>query len=182
MAEVVRYLLNNQVCAQEIAILTPYNGQVQCISEEVTPITSHLEVCTVDSFQGREMDVIIFSTVRCNADGVLGFTDDCNRINVLLTRAKRGLIGIGCKRTLSQSELWRKWLQHVPVYSIDEFRHITTLNLKQKHQKSGHSESEQQPMARQHHYARQRKESQRTGQHVTQQSNKPSKYHQRRKK
>ena len=171
-AEVARYLLNNQVCAQEMAILTPYNGQVRCIYEKVSRISNHIEVCTIDGFQGREKDVIIFSTVRCNADGNLGFTDDSNRMNVLLTRAKRGLIGIGCKKTLSQSQLWRKWLQHVPVYTIEDFRHLTAPKVKQKHQKSGHNQSEQRP--RQHHHARQREESQ----HTAHSSSKPSRFHQ----
>ena len=179
-AEVVRYLLNNQVCAQEMAILTPYNGQVQCISKEVSKITSHLEVCSVDSFQGREKDVIIFSTVRCNGDGSLGFTDDRNRMNVLLTRARRGLIGIGSKETLSNSELWRKWLQHVPVCSIENFRQATAPKVKQKHQESGHDESEQH--SRQRHYARQREESRHTGQHTTQSSSKLTGFHQRQRK
>jgi superfamily I DNA and/or RNA helicase len=47
-----------------------------------------VKVRTVDGFQGAEEDVIIFSTVRSNTAGKIGFLADTNRTNVALTRAK----------------------------------------------------------------------------------------------
>lgn len=51
-----------------------------------------LEISTVDSYQGREKDIIIYSvTSTKNFD----FVEDENRMNVAFTRAKKKLIVIG---------------------------------------------------------------------------------------
>ena len=59
-----------------------------------------LEVHTVDSFQGREADAIILTTVR-NGEKV-GFWNDYRRLNVGMTRAKHIL------RIVGNVETWNK--------------------------------------------------------------------------
>ena len=79
-------------------------------------------MCSIDGFQGRERDVINHHLQHSEVQPAnsLGFLDKY-RINVLLTRAKRGLVGIGCRRILSQgSHIWNQWLgqAHTPDYDF----------------------------------------------------------------
>ena len=50
-----------------------------------------------------ERDVIIFSAVRSNREGRIGFLHDWRRMNVALTRAKSALLVIGDLETLSEA-------------------------------------------------------------------------------
>ena len=58
---------------------------------------------TVDSFQGKQMDVVIMSCVRASEPGQqtgIGFVADVRRLNVAITRAKRALWILGSAATL----------------------------------------------------------------------------------
>ncbi len=68
---------------RDIGIITPYVEQRKLIKNFV-----NCEVNTVDAFQGREKDVIIYSTVSP------GFSSNWRRFNVAVTRAKKKLIVI----------------------------------------------------------------------------------------
>ncbi|KAK3748423.1 hypothetical protein QZH41_005767 [Actinostola sp. cb2023] len=107
--------MEHRLSITDIAILTLYQSQAKLLSCQIKP---KVEVRSIDGFQGREKEVIIVSTVRSNPQGSLGFADSANRLNVLLTRAKRGLIVVGNLKTFSKSDLWNKWLQAAPMLDV----------------------------------------------------------------
>ena len=94
------------VIPPEIAVLSPYSRQVKDLKGR---LPSSITVSTIDGFQGRESDIVVFTTVRSNINGELGFVDNPRRLNVAWTRARWARIVIGDKGTLSMnSELWRR--------------------------------------------------------------------------
>ena len=103
----------------DIGIITPYAGQVRAIRDALTERNDSVEVKTVDGYQGREKEVIIFSCVRSNSDGNIGFLADPRRLNVALTRAKRGLIVIGDPNTLRNDETWASWLEDIRSRNLE---------------------------------------------------------------
>lgn len=66
----------------------------------------------LDNFQGDESDIIVISLTRSNARGDIGFLSAPERLNVLLSRARSGLILIGNAETFISSRkggnLWRR--------------------------------------------------------------------------
>ncbi|KAM0883980.1 hypothetical protein ACQ4PT_031290 [Festuca glaucescens] len=97
-----------------VGVVSPYKGQVRAIQEKLGKTyemhsSFTVKVRSVDGFQGAEEDVIIFSTVRSNSNGKVGFLDNVNRTNVALTRAKHCLWIVGNATTLVSSKtVWRK--------------------------------------------------------------------------
>lgn len=104
---------------ESAAILSPYNGQVRelqrCFNQtkELAPYAGMVDISSVDGYQGREADVIVMSTVRCNREGKLGFVTDPRRLNVAISRPRRGLVVVGSPKTLWANDNWFKWLEWV---------------------------------------------------------------------
>ena len=85
----------------DIGVITPYDAQTNLIKSMLRGESlGHVEAANIDGFQGREHEVIVLSFARSNSDGRLGHVDDGRRLNVALTRAKRGLVVIGDRDTL----------------------------------------------------------------------------------
>ncbi|KAK8956058.1 putative helicase MAGATAMA 3 [Platanthera guangdongensis] len=97
-----------------VGIVSPYNAQVHAINEIIgrkfdASNCFSVKVRSIDGFQGSEEDIIIFSTVRSNKSGSVGFLTNSQRANVALTRAKHCLWILGHEATLSSGEnIWSK--------------------------------------------------------------------------
>ncbi|ETO21592.1 putative DNA helicase [Reticulomyxa filosa] len=89
---------------------------------------NEITIDTVDAFQGQEKTLCILSCVRSNDKNVIGFLNDPRRINVALTRARKGLIIVGNYNTLSShSRLWKDlthfFLKNGRIVKVKEKRH-----------------------------------------------------------
>ena len=84
-----------------VGVITGYSAQVEELTRRVNPRDRSkwrrldIDVATVDSFQGRECDVVIYSTVRSNDRWTIGFLKDYRRVNVALSRARDLLLIVG---------------------------------------------------------------------------------------
>jgi len=77
----------------QIGVITPYRGQRNVIRDELNTEYA-VDVETVDGFQGREREIIIYSVVGTDP-GSLKFAGDQNRFNVAATRPQSKLVVVG---------------------------------------------------------------------------------------
>ena len=68
---------------------------------------TNVRVGTIDSFQGQETELVVFSAVRSNSFSELGFLRDQRRLCVALTRARKGLILLGDSMVLNSCRHWK---------------------------------------------------------------------------
>ena len=112
--------LRSELPAASLCVLAPYRGQVGAVRRALARAgVGGIEVATVDGFQGREQEVVVFSCVRANDEGRLGFLADPRRLNVALTRARRGLVVLGHRATLRHDPAWASWLGFVDEHDLE---------------------------------------------------------------
>lgn len=83
-----------------VAVLSGYAGQRDALEQRIARERPRLkalsiECGTVDAFQGREAEIVIFSLTRSNPARKLGFVRERPRLNVALSRARDTLIVVG---------------------------------------------------------------------------------------
>ncbi len=86
-------------------VVTPYKSQMHALRQAFDRAgvpTGDVEIDTVDSYQGREKEVVIFSCVRTAVNTGIGFVRDIRRMNVGLTRARSSLVVLGSAQALSE--------------------------------------------------------------------------------
>lgn len=86
---------------ERFALLSPYNAQLDELGKIGLPAWTRGRLHTVDSFQGREADIVVVSMVRSTQredrrpEANIGYLVSPNRVNVLLSRARQLLIVVG---------------------------------------------------------------------------------------
>jgi gas vesicle protein len=105
---------NKSKCSKTVAVITPYGAQKRLLnsvlkgsecfttnesdSREFLGKFLKIRVDTVDSFQGSEAELVLYSVVRTK--GNLRFILDWKRLNVACSRAKENLVFFGNKKFL----------------------------------------------------------------------------------
>ncbi|KAF5703877.1 NFX1-type zinc finger-containing protein [Fusarium mundagurra] len=143
----VRYLSQNGYKTENMVVLTPYLGQLFLLKEtlrkEMDPwlndVDNHdlvraglvtqaaakvnkkpLRLSTIDNYQGEECDIVIVSLTRSNASGDIGFLYARERLVVLLSRARNGMILFGNMETFMKSKKGGKmWTQYFDALKLN---------------------------------------------------------------
>lgn len=115
----------NQQDSWEVAVLTFYRGQEKELRTRLQKLCRqpgnhrnfklpdkngrvHITLCTVDSFQGHEADLVLLSFVK---SGTPGFLNSPNRLNVALTRARYQLVLFGHRSWMESKKCSSELLQ-----------------------------------------------------------------------
>jgi superfamily I DNA and/or RNA helicase len=91
--------LTTTIPPADVCVLAPYVAQVELIKDSIGDIYPLLSILTVDSAQGSTFEYAVLSLVRSNTRHNVGFVSDPRRLNVMLSRARRGVTIVGCHRT-----------------------------------------------------------------------------------
>lgn len=83
-----------------VGVLSAYAGQAQELRRALRRDDARwthlrIDINPVDSFQGQERDVVLYSVVRSNKERNLGFLRSDERINVALSRGRDALVIVG---------------------------------------------------------------------------------------
>jgi hypothetical protein len=83
-----------------VATITGYADQLRLLEKTLrprSPTWTHLEIMlnTVDAFQGRQADMVVYSVARSNPKAFLGFLSKPPRLNVALSRGRDALVIVG---------------------------------------------------------------------------------------
>ncbi|CAD6447396.1 0557e774-38d7-48ff-aa0d-164e8d9530c5 [Sclerotinia trifoliorum] len=136
----VKYLAQQGYGSEKLVVLTPYVAQLKLLREKLSkendPILNDLDkydliraglyvdagakaskpslrISTVDNYQGEESDIVLVSLTRSNSNNDIGFLSQPQRLNVLVSRARNGLIMVGNSDTFVHArkgkDLWKKF-------------------------------------------------------------------------
>lgn len=102
-----------------VSVIAAYAAQAHALDASIQKSafgSLFIEVATVDSFQGRETDVTVFSVTLSNDSGWLGFLRSANRLNVALSRPRDLLVIVGDQRfcyAVEEDNPFEKVIDHI---------------------------------------------------------------------
>jgi hypothetical protein len=113
----LKKISNGLSATSRVAVITPYSQQANLLRRKFGDLlgenyTKFVEVNTVDAFQGREANIVIFSAVRAAGSHGIGFLSDVRRMNVALTRAKHFLFVIARCKSIIVNPYWKDLVEH----------------------------------------------------------------------
>jgi DNA replication ATP-dependent helicase Dna2 len=113
---IVQALHDSGLSYDQIGIIAPYQSQVQHLKKMAISM-AELEINTVDQYQGRDKEAIVYSCTKSEPDtdsmkneGSQTIMHDMRRLTVAVTRAKHKLIVIGDSETLQRYPPFAKLL------------------------------------------------------------------------
>ncbi len=128
--KVVEYVIKEklEIKTSEIGIISAYGDQVARIKKSlkgvVPPETANSMVATLDSFQGQERDLIIYSFTKSSKKkptmSRIGFLNELRRLNVAMSRCKKTLVMVGDMRFLSSCMYQELDDMEEPIYEHSE--------------------------------------------------------------
>ncbi|XP_039989614.1 DNA-binding protein SMUBP-2 [Xiphias gladius] len=112
----IKALTEAGVKAKDIAVIAPYNLQVDLLRQKLSTRHPELEIKSVDGFQGREKEAVVLSLVRSNRKGEVGFLAEDRRINVAVTRARRHIAVVCDTQTVQNHAFLKSLIDHVTEF------------------------------------------------------------------
>ncbi len=134
LAEVIERIVRSEhVRGSQMGVIVPYLAQRHALISELKRrnlLNTGVQINTVEGFQGHERDLMIISTTRSNAVGSLGFLEDDQRMNVMLTRARKGLVVVCDRETLKKrkNSRWSSYMDwcesNAAIVSMKQFNSV----------------------------------------------------------
>lgn len=92
VADLVKQIISEGNPNTTVAVIAPYRAQISSLRRACID-SDRVKIDTVDGFQGKESDVMIFSVTRTK--GSYRFLADDRRVNVALSRARDRIFIVG---------------------------------------------------------------------------------------
>lgn len=109
-----------QLQEEDILVVSPYNAQVDLLRALLDDAGfTHVEVGTVDKFQGREAKLVLVSLAASSAEDAprgLEFLLDRNRLNVAISRAQ-----VACEIFVSSKLVWAQFKNLNELKALSRF-------------------------------------------------------------